>query len=197
MFFCTIHSPMMLNNTPEHDIVRTVRMFTPAYSIFTATVLACCARSEIADLPAATPALPAGSWHLSRTQWGQGSRPVAAPLPLRVALGPYGSPRAAGGVRPRGHDASDPAARPPPRAARGGRRIARTPLMLTDAAVVSSACGTRAQRPGAASQRPNQLRPRPPRQRSAAAERRLFSGICACGTWQAGPSASGEARPRG
>jgi hypothetical protein len=59
----TIHSPMMLNNTPEHELVRTVRIFTPIYSIFSG---------------------------------------------------------AAGETGP-GRDASDTAARPPPRAARGGR----------------------------------------------------------------------------
>jgi hypothetical protein len=187
MCFCNIHIPMMLNNTPEHELMSELCLFTPIYSKFTPTVLYV-AQSALEDLPAATSALPVGTSTPAVLSGARGHA-LAGLLPLRAALGPHGPPRAAGRVRPR----DGPRARHERRgcaaalhAAGGGRRIARTSLVLTDAMAVPSACGTRAQQPGANLEPPQRSnprpRPRPPRQRSAVAERRLFSGVYACGT---------------
>ena len=151
MCFCNIHIPMMLNNTPEHELMSELCLFTPIYSIFTPTVLYV-GQSALEDLPAATSALPVGTSTPAVLSGARGHA-LAGLLPLRSALGPHGPPRAAGRVRPR----DGPRARHERRgcaaalhAAGGGRRIARTSLVLTDAMAVPSACGTRAQQPGAA-----------------------------------------------
>ena len=183
----------MLNNTPEHEIVRTVRMFTPAYSIFTPTVLVCCARSEIADLPAATLALPADSWHLSRTQWGQGSRPGRPLASPRRPWAVWFSPRRRSCAAPRARREQRPGCTATPARCEGW------PAHRTHTPHANRCSGgvfcLRNPRTATWS------RPNGPtscvRGRLGNARRRRSGGLCACGTWQAGPSASREARPRG
>ena len=203
-FFASYTVQIMLNNTPE-TIVSMVCVFTPIYSIFTPIYIWCMlpgARLRTSSHPR-RPRLTGGALApqpYSRTQWGQGAhhgRPLAFPRhPWFFCCGQYGPPRAAGRVRPRdgpcgwGCDASDPAARTPPHTARGGRRIAHTPLMLTDAAAVSSACKP-AHSDLEPPQRPNQPRPQPATaQPAAAASARLI--LIGCGAAYAPPAGLGK-----